>query len=1651
MYQSADLQKHIEQSSSVNVQALVLAEWNLNFADNVKLVGNYRWRNGNSTYGTISSSFNPNETNTTTNPTYYNALISYNTPFRVDPTDNTTPVYYQTDNQKEKLLYSLTDCLGRFRPRSGINKMRFLSNGINYIGYANEQMHLFPRYYLSSKEDKFKYWTSYRKETSSTIRGLSKTSAGSGNGYYIDDANPFVVYNRPVPANRIVIKMQTNTSSIASTISNVTQSDGTNKTSNPFYEDPKATTVTNQTTPLKWYIEYLDANNGWQVATAFDKTSLRSDGTRIIGSDGYVEIGFGLTNIPSAYTNNFVIMGSYISSSSLPAYAQIGEAYLVGAGHPGTGTFYVWNGSAWDSFVPSYGWMLMDSNITAKTTRLTNLVSPDYYGSDNSYTGFYREFQYIQGIRVRVETMAIQNATFDLIEMSPRLVADLSDKTVSYSLSKIASDIGNTGMPVGQLLTSTGSIELFDYDQAFNQNNPNSLLNILDTDKATILSSFITKNLKISFYEVIKNVTTSNIYSYNYYVPIKTMYADGFPEINNSDRKATIQLRNLYFYLESLIAPSMLHRNISFSQAVSILLDSVGFSNYKFDRISGNNNDKDEVIPFFFVAPDTTVAQVLNDLAVSTQTAIFFNEQNDLVFMSRNRMIPASTTEKATDITLYGTKDFSQNGAIKNTTSTNQKLSNIINIASQTNDVFNAGKITYVNRYIQKSYLDLKQASQLNNNRSYQYKPVLLWEASGTENVRPENDDNANQSGFSLGAVVLNSDIPQIVPTVSSNGNINNNIIDLGNASGNSAYYLSRYNSYLYADGEIIKYDAIEYSISSIKKYGLVGNTISGSGTITLTTQSAYSLSIGDVLVPTSGTFTSGTDTTSVTVTGIKSSTEITISQNAGTTGQVTFTASASNNNVWITSAQEYQNYFNKVAFSTKIYPTGRVRIFTEPYYNADGTIKTDMPYIDIYGNPQTGAVAKHGRGQFGTTIKPHYAGNSLQSWSINNVLQDSDYIYKNPYFGTTVTYSKGGTVSGSKNITVTESTSQISVGWYVFGTGIPSGSKVASINTDKLFSIDKNATSTNNPTQIIVRDTSTDLSNTITYSGKAGVNTADTNSTASKQPLIRDTFSQQFVNESDLTVTNPNAINPAGTIKSSALTLKGNDSLNGKTKPLDYVSYTLKTLTGTNFNHYGTRMRIIGTQQPDQSFQTPVGSQPISTVSAVAFSGASGGMCLRVDQTTNTNIGYYFEITALNQNNVLVSQLSQTVSINNVYFYKIVKKVGSSDTDKAIPILLWSGLANINVDNGTFTSTQRLAKQTDTTSYDLVVETQKISDTQEKFFLYINDSLVATITDKNPIPQTTTNNTVGMFIRGTSKCMFENIYALTIDPSKTATASSNNALTPLSTIDTSNLFPGGMYSKYGVSSSIANTYISGLSSSDTPAYNLEIDEFGTILREVAYMNVRYDKAYPAIFAKVAPTYNAFQSYAISGFNANAYSAEFLVINITDSIISLDETSSNYLRIYGIAPTQQSSHDLTVDEYFVKNSDFSNPQLNATGQIIPPSSALQTYSNIQSSRITYGRKEFTIAGPYIQTESSAKKLMEWMVNKNMKKQSRRSVGVEIFANPMIQLGDIVDINYQDTNGVNQVSYSGTRFVVYNIEYKRSSDGPTMTLYLSEVG
>jgi len=1429
MFEDKDLQSFLETADTVRTKSAVIAELNMNRTNNIRHIGNYRYRptQTSSVYSSLPTSFDINDSgNFYTGAT--DADVSIDGTFE----NETTPTPFLSKKEKIQTLYSLESCFEKFRPRSGINKAVYFENV--KLHHPNMFMADRPRYYMPEKKDKFKYWTSYRTESGKEY-GISSNVNGTQN--YIEDACPFVVYKNKVPTNRVVLKMQTHTG---------TEDLGPFSSSTGSFIDPFYGEV-NQKVPSKWKIQFLKDNN-WQDVISFNSSKRRKDGSAIIKSDGYVEIAYGFI-VPDEWVDTFVFAETYSSDILLPEKSVLGYAYLIKENSSDVGKYHIWNGTGYTVVTPKYGWYVQDETVDRLTNFLTDATSPDQFVNSLNNKIQYREFEYISGIRIVVDSMTSKDSTFDLIEISPRLTMNLSDKVINYSINKSASDLGLSGLPVGQLVASNGSVNIFDHDQAFNDNNPLS-----------IIAKYVDSHVQFKFYEIIIDVN-----GWDYWVPMKTLYSDSFPKADLENKRIAISLRDMYWYLESLTAPEILMTEVSVSSAVSLLLDSIGFSNYTFKRVSG---EKEMIMPFFFVAPDKSVAQVLQDLAVSTQTAMFFDEYNNFVMMSKDHIMP-TVAQRPTTFALKGTNDLYQDKEIKNKTSDNSKLANIISVSNESNSVYNGGSINYTVRHIQRSIGTLRQASLLEDERMYVYKPALLWEVSGTENTKSINNEVGTQSSYVLAAIPLNSNLSKNVPEV-KNGIVINNTFSLGEA----IYWITRYNGYFYSGGEVIKYDAVQYNVTGF-------------------------------------------------------------------------------GNVWISSVEEYQNYFSKLPFNGKIYPTGLVRIYSVPnYFEQEGVIKL-----------KNGPVAKHGRGQFGTTVVEHSAGISDYWKSDDNVKgcsMASEYLFE--------------TKTDSPVTTVASAGKTLSTG----------------ISSDALAR-------TSTRTGLIKNFLSTSLTGEIT------------------------TKTQQV----------------PGSVQSSAFCLNG-PNFTTKDKPRDFISYVHKPLTDKKYKHFGTRVRLVGKIENNQDRgQTANGAAAYYTVNGstpdrnVTISGGSAGIAVMLNPTTN--VGYYFEIAALGLNKLSEKQKED---VQNVLFYKI-----KSNEGKAIPVLLYKGLAKIIVDDGKFTGQSRLFAEENPTVYDLAVEYENIGKIR-RFYLYINGTLVKTVDDTDPLLE---YSNIALFTRGSSRAMFENVYALCNNYSQNTSFSLgtvSNSVFGDSDIDANNSFR-----KYALSGLIQNTYLTGVGSSEPPKYNIYFEEFGSIMREVAEFNFRYDKAYPALTAKISPTFNKVKGFVVSGFRAGSYGAEFLVFNATDTLLSLDETSGNYLRIQGITFTQQSNNTLTVDQYFTKNSLMSDPKFVADKLISNPFKFKLDYEDIKFSRMQHGKKDFSLDAAYIQSQDEASELMKWLVTKISK--PRKSLGVKIFSIPTIQLGDIVSLDYNE-NGIDIAADPSNRFVVYNIDFSRSTNGPEMQLFLSEV-
>lgn len=1736
MFISEELENHLKTASTIETQSRVFIEWNGNQPESIERLGNYRYRPGviDPEYSAIMTVYDPVDSGN-----FYTGATDSDIIVDGGFDDSGTPLTFSSKKEKMNMLYSLEDCIKSNRPRSGINKMLYLglsgSTDYTYNQYVDDISRIIarrPRYYVSSKDDSFKYWTSFRYDNvngESVIRGVSKPlSAGD---YFIDDVAPFVVYKEDIATNKIVIKVQTNVGD--QSINDIRV--GQQLIPDPLYGDE------NKTTPKNWRVEVLK-ENVWTTVKTFDQSSVREDGTPIFKADGYVEVSYGIA-IPEQYRDTFIYAETISSTDLLPDNAPVGYAYLVQQTDNTRGTFYIYTGNistvipGWESFIPEYGWDISEETLSNNAKVVTKFSDPDYF-VENSQK-IFREFDIIRGIRIVVDTMNKDNCTFDLIELSPRLFCDVSDYTLSFNVTKTLSDLGNGSIPVGSLLASVGSLQMFDNDYSFNQNN------VFDKETGTgsILANLLDTVMKVTFYDVIMNVNGND-----YFIPVKSLYSQGFPQVSDQGGTIGIELRDLFYFLESEKAVPMLLTDISMSYAITVLLDGIGFSNYVFKRVEG---ESELIIPFFFVSPDDSVATVLQNLAIASQSAMFFDEYNNLVVMSKNYLLP-SENDRETDTIILGQDD----GDI---------LPNIINLSSQEKKVFNSGQINYTKRYINRSIGSIEQAPYVNEYQTYIYKPSILWEVAGREKRQAINDIAPESNGFSLAAVPLNTDLTSDTPYVLNN-TIYNNVFDLGE----NVYWLQSFSGYMYANGEIIKYDAIEYSVAGVGNVWISNN---------LEYQDYMaSLQFNGKMYPT-GNVRIWAEPQYYTQGGVTYMSDGPIGDNKHGRGQFGTQVASHSAGILTTSSWVDNNYIRGCIQDTKRYLFSMNNRIQYPsvrgvgnagknkYISGTEVVATELSKTSSRTGIIKNFLANKNDSELSSSYTSSTLSGSVQASALvfngpQNIpadLRQADlvsYIYKPledrfAHFGTRMrivgkiesgtnksqTPFGGFSLLPSDYVTASDPSKSTTVAGGSGGLGInvnPNTNngyfmEIVSLTADNLSGYTNNgaetsyviakypegtvATVVNN----VVTVTTEQINNFIVgdkviISGLIDKNrTTNTNTPVNGEFEVTEISTNRKTFKYNLPIPSVTSVAIASasgdgqyiTYNTSAyhdlragqlVTISGSSNSNfNKTSAVihsvtnpDGGPWSIKiaaTNTGTSTGGTATYVPLntqcwnggLATKTSDEQltidnifFYKVVSGQNISeivkfkrqnnivTITTLNPHSFVNGEKITVNNSTNTSINGTFDIiVSPTAKSVTSGGVTSTISTTDRTFCFAQTGANIAETTlttlgtatavnpSAIPEVLWKGYAEILVDDGKFTGQTRFSTTEKPTVYDLAIEYVDIGPNRRRFYLYINGRRVSVVEDQDALPK---YSNMALFVRGSSNCMFENVYAL---GNNYAQETSGSLQTPISDVfdNDLDLDSNEALTKYAVSGLVQQTYLSGIGTQEPPKYKIYFEEFGTIMREVAHFNIRYDRAYPALIARIAPTINKVKGYSVSGFYAGPYGADFLVFNCIDKNLNLDDTTGNYLRIHGVTFTQSTTYSLTVDDYFEKLSNLSDPVIESGTILYNPEVSKEVYDSVKQSRMRYGRNEFSIESPYIQTTSAAEEILGWTINKVMK--PRKNVGINAFAVNNLQLGDIVNIDYV-REGVDVISDESKRYVVYNIEYKKDIQGIQYTIYLAEV-
>ena len=227
-----------------------------------------------------------------------------------------------------------------------------------------------------------------------------------------------------------------------------------------------------------------------------------------------------------------------------------------------------------------------------------------------------------------------------VIEISARWVSYISNDIVSLEINKEASSSSEDILPVGLVTANTLSMSINRFNQELKVKNYNR--DITSFDQGTI---YLAKNSELRpKFKVIHtggSIIVPGDASSNYdLVPQGTFYLDswGISQYGESQITALDGAKHL---METL-SPDLLCENAPVVAIIRNLLDSIGFTNYKFNITSTDKSINN--ILYWWTEDTKTVWDEIQSLCRDIQMNAFFDENNILQFYSRDYLYSQTTS-----------------------------------------------------------------------------------------------------------------------------------------------------------------------------------------------------------------------------------------------------------------------------------------------------------------------------------------------------------------------------------------------------------------------------------------------------------------------------------------------------------------------------------------------------------------------------------------------------------------------------------------------------------------------------------------------------------------------------------------------------------------------------------------------------------------------------------------------------------------------------------------------------------------------------------------------------------------------------------------------------------------------------------------------
>ena len=301
------------------------------------------------------------------------------------------------------------------------------------------------------------------------------------------------------------------------------------------------------------------------------------------------------------------------------------------------------------SLPPTYTIKITKSNNTEETianalaTPLNGLVELYYNGVSWSASTPTEPQSFSDPILIKSITVttpsAGANKIIGITEVSARWIKDISSDVISFDINKESSSSSEELLPVGKITANSINLNLVKYNQ--------STLQYVSYNRNVALNSSLTymvKNAKI--------IPFFKIYHQNGLISEGSSKYDkinqGYFYVNewniSSYGEVSVGALDSAKYLMEVVCPDILCESYPVTAIIRRLLDSVGYTNYKFNLSSGSDSSV-PLINYFWTDGSKTVWEYLQELCRDIQMNAIVDENDILQFYSRNYMYSRTTKD----------------------------------------------------------------------------------------------------------------------------------------------------------------------------------------------------------------------------------------------------------------------------------------------------------------------------------------------------------------------------------------------------------------------------------------------------------------------------------------------------------------------------------------------------------------------------------------------------------------------------------------------------------------------------------------------------------------------------------------------------------------------------------------------------------------------------------------------------------------------------------------------------------------------------------------------------------------------------------------------------------------------------------------------